>query len=507
MRSDSLAADASSNGVGPATAGRRFGLRTLAMAVLAAALVWLILSRTLVAHLAEVAPEAALWLRPSDSRALINAAERRLRRELETAMTTPATAPDAVRAEPSADPSNRLAAFSARSRDSDARDEGHSGTHKDGATNDDDQTGQEPDAGAPAVPIWWLTGNIDPELRREIKTMAERALRSEPLNPRALRLLGQIAEMDGDRERAERLMSAAAALSLHESFAHYWLLQERLKQQDTQAALHHGDILLRTRPDLVRNIVPAMGRLAEDEVARPRLEALLAQNPPWRNAFFANLPGAITDARTPLLLLLSLRASPHPPTTAELRGYLNVLLRSKLYELAYYTWLQFLPADQLASTGLLFNASFEHPLSGLLFDWAITQGTGATIDIAPNPDLGGRPALYIEFGQGRVSFGRIEQTVLLAPGTYRFQVNYRGEVKGRRGLRWRVSCVGSRQVLGESPMILGSSPSWQPSVLTFTVPPTDCRAQTLHLILDARSASEQFVTGAIWFTDLEIRRE
>jgi len=55
-------------------------------------------------------------------------------------------------------------------------------------------------------------------------------------------------------------------------------------------------------------------------------------------------------------------------------------------------------------------------------------------------------------------------------------------------------------------MNIGSTPVWTEFGVTFTIPPTGCRAQQIQLWLDARSASEQLVTGTAWYDALQIAR-
>ena len=117
------------------------------------------------------------------------------------------------------------------------------------------------------------------------------------------------------------------------------------------------------------------------------------------------------------------------------------MIAHKFYSLAYYTWLQFLPPEELRHAGLLFNGSFEVAPSGLPFDWTITQGPGVTIDIVPRPDKSGGRALMVDFQYGRVDYHSVTELVMLAPGTYEFKGEYKGELVGPRGLKWRIACA------------------------------------------------------------------
>jgi hypothetical protein len=297
-------------------------------------------------------------------------------------------------------------------------------------------------------------------------------------------------------------MQASARHSNNEFIALAWLADKYFEKKDYGNSLHYADILLRKGPQLIHYVMPTLVQIAENKDGGEGLQKLLAQNPPWRAVFFGALPNSISDARTPLNLLVALKGTANPPSTDDLRGYLQFLIARKFYSLAYYTWLQLLPAEQLTNLGLLFNGRFETAPSGLPFDWVITSGTGVTIDLVPVPDFDGR-ALEVAFQQGRIEFGSVTELVALPPGKYQFEAKFAGEVIGQRGLKWRITCAGGATV-GESGMIAGRTSTWKTVAFRFGVPAVECPAQYLHLDLDARMSSEQFVSGTVRFGDLRI---
>jgi hypothetical protein len=419
--------------------------RSIVFVAIAVFLVWQVVTRSFVAYLAEVTPETALQFRSTEPTALVNLAEKRL--------------------------SLKLAA---------------------GKTESPNGSSQE---------LGTESANL------QISQWAEQALLNDPLNVRALRILGQLAAEASDEERAEKFMHAAVRRSLRQSIAVYWLMQKSYDDRDYGAAIGYADTLLRTRPQVMAQVAPILARIVEAKESNGALNKVLADNPPWRAQFLSHLPNSITDARTPLNLLLALKDTAIPPTAADLQGYLKFLIGRKFHELAYYTWLQFLPADQLDKAGLLFNGSFEGKPSGLPFDWVITPGSGVTINIASRPDQDAERALFIEFGHGRVEFGGVTQLIMLPPATYQFQGKHKGNVIGRRGLQWRIACAGGATTqIGESHMLTGVAMAWKPFDFSFTVPRAECRAQYVRLAFGARSASERFVSGSIWYDELFIRR-
>jgi hypothetical protein len=340
-----------------------------------------------------------------------------------------------------------------------------------------------------------------------IRAEAETALMQEPLNARALRVLGQLADVSNDNAGAVKFMEAAAGMSLHENIAVFWLMQKSTEAGDYKTAIAYADALMRSDPNLASYVVPVLAYFADGKAPIGAVEAVLGGDPPWRNLFFRLLPDRVSDPRTPLNLLLALKQSPTPPTDDDIRPYLNVLIQRKFYNLAYYTWLQFLPTDELRRAGLLFNGNFEVPPSGMPFDWAIEQGAGVTVDVVPRPDKHDQRALMVDFLYGRVDYRSVTELVLLTPGTYQFNAEYSGKIAGPRGLKWRVVCANdARTRVGESPMITGVTSGWKTTGFTFAIPAADCRAQYVRLDLDARMASEQLVSGSLLFSGVNISR-
>jgi len=473
---------------------QRLSPRTIVLAAAAALLLWLVVIKSLAAYLADAAPNAALWFNARQPEALANLADRSLNSALAT------SAPSRGNAEQATEP-----------RDGDSAD-GQASNQKPatGQAGSGNTSAVAADRAAFSIDLSHAFDAIDPSRSVDLATVrgwAVSALVNDPLNARALRVLGQAATAAGNGADASKFMRTAARLSLHESIAVYWMMRKSMEAGDNEAAISYADALLRTDPSSIPYVAPALAHLAEQRASSGLVKAVLEKNPPWRDLFFSYLPDSISDARTPLELLLALKNSKAPPDASIVDQYVKVLVAHKFYDLAYYTWLQFLPADELHTAGLLFNGTFDTTPSGSPFDWTITQGPGVTVDIVPNSDRYDGHALMVDFLYGRVEYHSVNELVLLAPGTYQLDGRYKGKLAGPRGLKWRVVCAdGNNDRVGESPMLSGPAPTWKDFNFAFSVPATGCRAQHVRLDFDARMASEQLVTGTMLFDQLHIFR-
>ena len=317
-----------------------------------------------------------------------------------------------------------------------------------------------------------------------------------------------MAEVTGGPDQVRLLMQEALVHSRHESVAAFWLLNDSYYRRDFKEALRYSDLLLRSRPELETYVFGYLSLIAELPGGRDLLVEQLASEPAWRSKFFVSLPAQARNVNTPLSVMMALKDAGKPIRDEEFAPYLNFLIGTDRIDHAYNAWLRFLPNARLERLGLLANASFETKPSGLPFDWEIGAGVNVMSEIVPLGKTGAGNALRIRFSDGRVRFPEISQILLLSPGRYRLEGKLRGAITGKRGLRWQLRCAtGEHRVLGETDMLLGELLQWRIFSFEADVPPyAECRGETLRLFHDLRSASEELVSGEVWFSNLKLER-
>jgi hypothetical protein len=335
----------------------------------------------------------------------------------------------------------------------------------------------------------------------EVERAAGRALSVNPLEHRALFFLALAAESRGDNEHAAALLRLAGQRTLREPLIHLWLFHRELAEGDVGQALHHADVVMRSRHrDL---LAEALIALASHPAGFDALVAMLDTNPRWRSRFLRDL----ADRADPSAIFAALQQGSHPPRQSELRAYLDLLIRNGRYEQAFFIWRGFLPASQQDDFRYLFNGDFAYEVSGAAFDWLIAPVRGADARVVDAPSGSGR-GLRIDFARGRIDSRHASKLLMLPPGTYRLSGQAEAQGFGNsRGLEWRLSCAdGDRQRLMTTEPLTGTV-SRHAFSETFTVPSAGCRAQWLVLELAARVALEREVTGGtVWYDSLEVER-
>jgi tetratricopeptide (TPR) repeat protein len=334
---------------------------------------------------------------------------------------------------------------------------------------------------------------------------AQRALRANPLNARALALLGLIAERRGDQKNAEALMRIAAARTWRDETTEEWLLNREAQRGDYADALLHADAMLRLGSEFEAGLFPVLASFTVDPRAFEALTAFLATSPPWRSLFLSRLSARLANQTRLVQLYAALKDTENPPTKDEWRPYLNRLIKDENFELAYQTWQATLPPQQRTDETHPFNRDFELPVDNLPFNWSLQTIAGGDMQVVSLADSGKKRALFIEFSGGRVDLSLVNQLMLLPAGDYNFSGRVKAaELRTDRGLWWRIFCANSSgNTITNTELVSGTMP-WTDFTVKFQVPATDCAAQWLQLELPARVASESRIEGQVWYQDLRV---
>ena len=155
-------------------------------------------------------------------------------------------------------------------------------------------------------------GNLD-----SAREWAQRALRSNPLDARALTLLGLIAERKGDEKSADALMQIAGARTWRDREAQAWLFNRDVRRGDYSHALAHADAILRQSIGSGSEYFPVLATFTVIPRAFEALIAFLATSPPWRTWFLSRLSARLVDQARLIELYAALRRN---RTTADKKG-------------------------------------------------------------------------------------------------------------------------------------------------------------------------------------------
>jgi hypothetical protein len=338
------------------------------------------------------------------------------------------------------------------------------------------------------------------------QALARRAIVADPMELTAFRTLAQAAVARGRMAEADALMTIAGRRAKRDRPAQLWLLQRRAAQGRFREAVAHADGLMRAWPIEMRAPVTRMlSLMAVDPAAGKAIAADLATDPPWRTRFLIDLSRGTSDLAAPFTVFSALQDSKRPPRDIELQAYIDRLVRERLYQAAYVTWVQLLPQDGMKGLGDLYDGRFDGLPGPPPFNWQLPRLKGASVELAPVPQGPGGGALRLSFSGRPAPVVLARQLLVLPPGRYRLLGQARTEnFVSAAGLTWTLRCAeGSKALAGETGAI-NESPGWAPIAAEFEVRPGDCSAQWLTL---EQAAHRPIATrGDIWFDDLQILR-
>jgi hypothetical protein len=333
---------------------------------------------------------------------------------------------------------------------------------------------------------------------------ARAALQRYPLEGRSYRVLAALLEA-GDAKTL--LYDIAVKRAPRDAASLAWRAGEALAADNVDTAMADVDQLLRVRPDLLRELLPAILEIVERPEGAAALVQPLQRDPPWRGGLLAQLARQWPDASRLLRFVGALQQAGLQLKPRERNEVLERLIRERAYSAAYLFWFDGLPPERSSELGNVYNGGFEWAPDNGGFDWRIGRIAGARVERLATAGMEGSAALRISFQHRRVPFNHLRQLLALPPGNYRFQGRVKLEgLRNERGLLWSISCATDNRVLADSEGFSGSA-AWHSFEVDLQVPVEGCDGQWLALRLPARIPAEQLIGGVVWFDALRITRQ
>jgi hypothetical protein len=335
---------------------------------------------------------------------------------------------------------------------------------------------------------------------------ALKALKANRLDGRALRVMAQVAENQGDEKRAAELFNKAVALSPRDLPSHVWLLEHALRNRQAKPAAVHMDALLRVAPELGKVLLPQAVALAVNPSAQDAMLAQLALNPPWRRHLLMASAASEFSAEqiVPVYIKLNALSKLEPADYLPLIDRLN---KENRYAQAYLTWANLIPEKQRKYLGNVFDGGFELPMEEQVgaFGWQLQQVDGASAQLLGTQGTLGENSFYVEFEGRRTPYAHLSQMLALPPGQWQLSFRAKAErLDSSRGLVWRIVCQSNGKILAETEPMRGRF-NWQEFNKQFLVS-EDCAGQRLILMIPARIPAETLINGSIWLDELKIQR-
>jgi len=338
----------------------------------------------------------------------------------------------------------------------------------------------------------------------KVSEMSQEAISISPLNSKALTLYGLSLEGRGDSAGGRQIISAAARMNTRDNIAHYWMALDRIAIQDWPAAIDQIDILLRVQPQLWPRFYEILLIIASTPSSLDALSEKLSEMPPWRAQFITYLTWqSERGLRVGTSIAARLRSRGSTFTKSEFGLLLTALIDANRPVEGYFLWLSSLSDLQMEQLEYLSNGRFEAGISGLPFDWQISDSSGFIADIT---NIGEEHALWIQLYRGRPDKWIVRKLLVLPAGTFEMKGDFRANrVKTYPGFAWTISCVGiDSRVIGETSPIEGTVP-WSTFSFDFSVPQQNCSAQWLTLTVgEPDSDFEKANGGEAWFNNLSI---
>jgi hypothetical protein len=282
----------------------------------------------------------------------------------------------------------------------------------------------------------------DPATLARVEAMAKESLRGGALNPVAIRLLGYVADVRGDRKRARELMLLSQKVSRRDFGTQLWLIEDAVARGDKKQALFHYDIAMRTTPSSHAILFPTLAGALDDPEVRKGLAPYVKAAPGWLPGF---LNETINTSENPANLADVLVKAGRLPDRDDYRSYSNALLGQLAAKGKFPAFRQYYLSLNGSKAGALESARLGRLTVNLPYSqagWQLVDSPAIGGSFSA-PDKAGRSSLLAFAGSGERG-ELMRKYLFLKPGSYQFSALYDAqEAAPDSEIRWDLQCLSA----------------------------------------------------------------
>ncbi len=257
--------------------------------------------------------------------------------------------------------------------------------------------------------------NKDPVTARRVQQLARASLESQPLNARALRLMGYTDQVLSAKPKSQQLIGLATQASRRELGAQMWLIEQRVARNDAVGALRHYDLALRTNAAIQVPLYTQLTLGIEIPVIRSALTPYVKAETPWIRPFLTH---AIWYSANPLSIVAVVNAAGGMPKAKPFRETEILLLSQLVGKQQLAVAREFYLGLPNAKPGVLTSLTFVRESADLrnqALGWQLVQGASVGSAWSGNSEQQ-TLSIYANSGErGLVA----RKLLFLKPGSYR----------------------------------------------------------------------------------------
>lgn len=282
----------------------------------------------------------------------------------------------------------------------------------------------------------------DPATLAKVEAMAKQSLRGGALNPVAIRLLGYVADVRGDQNKARELMLLSHKVSRRDFGTQLWLIEDAVARNDKRKALYHYDIALRTTPASFPLLFPTLSSALADPEVRTLLAPYFKATPNWLAAFLGDALGSRDNPANIAETIMKAGGLPDDETYVEISNRLLTTLAGKSNFASFRQYYLSLPK---ASPATLESAGLNPATVNLRFrpaGWQLAESSAIGGSFAPFD--GNRRTSLLAYASSGERGVLMQKYLFLKPGNYRFSASYEAQATAPDSeIRWELQCLST----------------------------------------------------------------